>query len=627
MISNFIPKDYPQIFESLRLQLTGGKTQQFLYVPTYVKYTLAEEGIKKEAIVAVQGIREGKACSFTIEQDYQIVGQTAAATDPPGVSITWKPNRNPDHGTWFVVFYYGNAPSPLTDMNVGSVARTICEAFSFELAFLYGQMKYFYDSAFLDTATGPQLDRLAELFQLPRIGGGDIYLLGEVIFEREAGSQGQIVIEAGTLLQTRLGESFVSTKATQLQGNQKESPLVTIRSQKKQEDFKKAREKAEQMHDKQDRIELMPSPINGIAKVRQHDRFYPSSKLVEDDASLRDRCRKVLGGMGKCTRQAIQYELMSKGVEEVNVYTPEIHPQEVSLKPGEILVVAYSSRQNMPEFGALVERHFRDVKAAGVIGKLKWAEPISYDLEIVPALAEEYSYCEIEVLDRLEKALVDNIQTLVKDYFSRLRLGQTPSPEKIKALVMGCDPCIASATIHLQRKSKSNEKAPLPQSDTVEGETGTTEGERKLKFDEKPLLQEYRVKPYNRIKVVLYMERIEPINPDVAIRAEGFWNHLRIEKLPLARKILSCITNTSIALDKLKELIAHEVNAISNLYDIKPAQYKKATLESRANKIKWEWQTLDANATISIEKPFHLTIEIKSSSETNSQPKEATNGF
>ena len=73
--------------------------------------------------------------------------------------------RRPLPGTDVVVNYYPRTvdPSPINDVAVGSVARTIVEAIGRELSVAYAQLNLAYDSGFLETATGNSLDRVVAL--------------------------------------------------------------------------------------------------------------------------------------------------------------------------------------------------------------------------------------------------------------------------------------------------------------------------------------------------------------------------------------------------------------------------------------------------------------------------------
>ena len=129
--------------------------------------------------------------------DYELVPDPNDPTDLH--TIRFRPfGRRPAPGTELTVNYYPRNvdKTPVTDMNVGSVARTLMEALSKEIALLYAQLNLAYDSGFLESATGSSLDRVVALLGLQRYRAGRP--MGTVTFRRRAGSPGNITIPPGT---------------------------------------------------------------------------------------------------------------------------------------------------------------------------------------------------------------------------------------------------------------------------------------------------------------------------------------------------------------------------------------------------------------------------------------------
>ena len=87
----------------------------------------------------------------------------------------------------------------VTDFQVGSVARTMYESFAFELALLYEKMNQVYLAAYVDTATGIQLDQVVAILGIVR--GLPDYAEGVVSFSRDSGTD-DILIPLGTLVAT-----------------------------------------------------------------------------------------------------------------------------------------------------------------------------------------------------------------------------------------------------------------------------------------------------------------------------------------------------------------------------------------------------------------------------------------
>jgi uncharacterized phage protein gp47/JayE len=134
--------------------------------------------------------------TFTLN-DYELVPSPTDSTDLN--TIRFLPfGRKPAPNTNLTVNYYprNTDPAVVNDLNVGSVVRTLMEAVSKELSVLYAQLNLAYDNAYLETATGPSLDRVVALLGYNRFRAGRA--VGTVTFSRRAGAVGNITLPAGT---------------------------------------------------------------------------------------------------------------------------------------------------------------------------------------------------------------------------------------------------------------------------------------------------------------------------------------------------------------------------------------------------------------------------------------------
>jgi uncharacterized phage protein gp47/JayE len=206
---SFIDRPYPDIVRDILTNVTQGITGE----PHRVDYDPGARPIQVPDIVllhrpvkrvsAVNGFIAGATAddpprpyAFSLN-DYELIHEE---TDPTDVSrIRFLPfGRKPAAGTVVQVNYYPRTtePVPVNDVNVGSVVRTFLEAVSKELGIIYAQLNLAYDSAFLDTATGPALDRVVALLGYQRFGAGRA--VGKAVFSRRSGAVGDVVIPAGT---------------------------------------------------------------------------------------------------------------------------------------------------------------------------------------------------------------------------------------------------------------------------------------------------------------------------------------------------------------------------------------------------------------------------------------------
>ena len=79
---------------------------------------------------------------------------------------------------------------PITDLHVGSVARTLAESVAVEIAGLYAQLEAVYDSASSTPRPAARWTTSSRCSGLERVRGGRP--VGEIEFTRASGSPGTI---------------------------------------------------------------------------------------------------------------------------------------------------------------------------------------------------------------------------------------------------------------------------------------------------------------------------------------------------------------------------------------------------------------------------------------------------
>jgi uncharacterized phage protein gp47/JayE len=155
----FVKKTYRQIASDILTQICGGETiEEHVYEKGKNIYTLANSPVI--AVKAINGKSKGIANTlFTESTDYNVIED----------SIEWRIGGNtPDNDAVFSVQYTFTRPSGITDVNPGSVVRTIVEAISRELENFYLQLEQAYFSGFLETATGNALDLVVSIIGMKR---------------------------------------------------------------------------------------------------------------------------------------------------------------------------------------------------------------------------------------------------------------------------------------------------------------------------------------------------------------------------------------------------------------------------------------------------------------------------
>jgi uncharacterized phage protein gp47/JayE len=245
-------------------------------------------------------------------------------SDPADRSLLRFPptaRRKPVAGTDIVVNYYPRTvdPTPIDDVSVGSVARTLVEAVAREVSVAYKQLNLAYESGFLESATGSSLDRVVALLGYRRYVAGRP--VGTVRFSRRAGSPGEVTIPAGTpvadakdtvryeTVETRTMLAGESTAELRVRGATAGTPVVEARV-----------------------LSVVQRAIAGIDGVINEA---PTSTSAQDesDVELRARARVALLAAARGTVPALTHGLLA--LPQVRAVDIEERPEGV---PGEIRV-------------------------------------------------------------------------------------------------------------------------------------------------------------------------------------------------------------------------------------------------------------------------------------------------
>jgi len=151
-------KTYRQIAKDILTQISGGEiTEQHQYVTGRTSYRLSSTPVSD--VKLVEGTSKGSSKAFVRDADYRFSED----------SVEWLGGgEHPDEDTKFRIQYVLARPSVISDVNPGSVTRTIVEAMSREIEYLYLQMEQAYLSGFLDTANGDALDLVVSILGMKR---------------------------------------------------------------------------------------------------------------------------------------------------------------------------------------------------------------------------------------------------------------------------------------------------------------------------------------------------------------------------------------------------------------------------------------------------------------------------
>jgi phage-related baseplate assembly protein len=299
-------------------------------------------------------------------------------TEPAKVRWLMQDGLYPDHQTEFLADYYRpGEPSPLSDIFVGSVTRTLAEAMSRELAIVYQQINLAYQAGFIDSAEGTSLDFVVAILGVTRLTAD--YALGTVTFFRAPNVPGSITIGAGVRLMTDDGQvQFETTTLRTLQPGQNRVN-VPVRAMVGGADGIVPANKITQI--------LLP--IAGIERVTNLD---PTQKATADesDEALRRRAKARLRGLNLCTLAAIEQAARQARAQDVEIRDPQYPPDDPAkwTPAGKVQVLLKGD----PDLFEAVRGAIEGVRAAGVqvqvIARLVYLKPrlrIQLDAPITPA--------------------------------------------------------------------------------------------------------------------------------------------------------------------------------------------------------------------------------------------------
>src|SRR5436305_5234045 len=328
----------------------------------------------------------------------------------------------------------------ISDFEVGSVARTLTESFSYEIALLYEQMRLVYLSAFVDTAEGQQLDMVVAILGVTR--GEPDFAEGVVTFQRDAGNEA-VNIPSGTLVATA-DKPDAPKKVYQTV-----EPKTVRKDQTRADVRVQALNRGEGEVVPAGAIAVMPRPVPGVKSVVNANATIFKGKRRETDDELRTRAKNALISSGKASVTAIESALVSlPGVRDVRVIeAPE---------PGVIDVFVDGT-----DFGAQSEprRVLDSVRAAGIFARLKAATPLEIDgvfrIEINPALKPSPQ----------ERAAIENdVQLQIVSYIESLKMGDPLLPSQITKSILSVKGVndLARFTMSIDRRDEHGTLTPVP---------------------------------------------------------------------------------------------------------------------------------------------------------------------
>jgi hypothetical protein len=351
-------RPFQEVVDDILTSIVGGEVNEaIIFDKKLAFYQLqkpAEEGrvfVTGTAIEDVDGEEREVRRTFQRDTDYEFIPGNEAA-------IVWQPNGGAPNGatlpvdesTFHVDYIPSGRTSPLSDINVGSVTRTICEAVGREIATVYQQINQAYLSGFIDTAEGKSLDLVVSILGVKRRIND--FAEGFVTFFRDPSIPGAISIPTGTLLTTSERVRFQTRQIRTLQSGQARIDVLVRAT----DEFK-----GEAGRVPAGAINALVQQLAGIQRVTNVD---PTALGGQDetDEELRERAKAALQGLGKGTLRALRFAVNNAGIKTVEIYDPNEEDDSKKTPRGEVVLII----NDEPERVRRAERAVHETRAAGV---------------------------------------------------------------------------------------------------------------------------------------------------------------------------------------------------------------------------------------------------------------------
>lgn len=416
-IINLIERPYQEVVDDILTSIVGGVVNEPIIFDLKTDlYALAEPA---KEVRKITGIAKGEQYHVFLQKiDFVFQGM-------PDNAIIWQEGGTwPDDETTFHVDYYRReSASPLDDLNVGSVTRTLGEAIGREIATVYQQINRAYLSAFVDTAEGKSLDLVVSILGISRFTKD--YAVGLETFFRDPAVKGSITIPEGTLLTTTKGE--VAFRTTQLRTLQQGQSRINVPI-RADENFKGEAGLGAGIG----AITELSLPIAGIDRVTNFES--PTLDLNdESDEDLRSRARAALNARSKGTLAALRNAIAENHGSLVEIWEPN-GPEAKKSDPGIVKLLVESK----PGFFAGLQSAVEENRAAGVrtvlVARYIYVKPRVQVLlkgNISPAGKDK---------------LIKEVIGALKKYFEGLNSGDPANGEKMLKAIKGVND-VGEATI------------------------------------------------------------------------------------------------------------------------------------------------------------------------------------
>lgn len=404
---SFRRRTYPEVLDNLLSDIAGGvAAEPYPFPPEDGSAAPFQHQLERPPvarIISLWGTRDGQPHRFREGTDFELLDDRQTLQWILGGDL-------PDRGTLVYLSYLPEAALPvLTDLQTGSVVRTLVESVGLEIARLYAQLEAVYRAGFIETAEASALDNVVALLGIERVGGGRA--AGEVEFTRAGGTRGAVTIPAGTRILTETGEvEYETTQAVTLAPGQRRIRVP-------------ARDLESNAPIDADALSVLATPIAGIAGVTNPA---PTSiaNREESDAELRTRARGFLHGSERATLGALKEAIARQQI------TAEVTDDPAN--PGHVTVTPHLDVLT-PELDQRLRRAIDDTRPAGVFVDIVAARsPRRVNLELRLTTLESLTEADL-------RAAQHTVRARVEEYFEKLAVGENGSVNRLVGMILGVE--------------------------------------------------------------------------------------------------------------------------------------------------------------------------------------------
>jgi uncharacterized phage protein gp47/JayE len=350
---SLLNRPYQQIVSDILTAMVGGVVnERIVFDVNQTHYPLAHRATDIRSVTGTVTTETASGTPQVNQYTFQI-GIDFVYSQPDN-AVAWLAGGTlPDDQSTFYVDYFrqdSTAISPLTDLNVGSVTRTLSEAVGREIATVYQEINEAYLAGFVDTATGTSLDLVVSILGVVR--RTKEFAVGLVTFFRDpASTAGSISIPQGTVMLTAKGVIFECTELTTLQLGQVrvDVPARAGAASKGTAGMVKAGE-----------INRLEVPIAGISRITNFDATMLGANDETDD-QLRERAKATLQGLGKGTIAALTGVVFDELATLRGIRDP--NSPDALASPGSVVLLVDTE----PERFISLQSRINETRAAGVL--------------------------------------------------------------------------------------------------------------------------------------------------------------------------------------------------------------------------------------------------------------------